>query len=79
MESMAKIGIFLVSWVENVDSSIGGVPDVFFVKDDKGIGSMGEAKAKKAYDNAKEIAYKWSGLLSKIVEEPDLHGSKRKK
>jgi hypothetical protein len=60
MEGVAKIGVFLLSWVENVDSSIGGVPDAFFVKDDKEMGSMGEAKAKKAHDNAKEIPYKWS-------------------
>ena len=72
IEKMAKIGVFLVSWVEEVDSTVGGIPDVYFVRDEKGITTMSKDKVKEIYDNAKQISKKWSKLLPGLVENPNL-------
>ena len=70
MEKMAEIGIFVVSWVENVDSSVGGIPDVVFIKDEKGISDMDKDKVKTIYENSKVLAKSWSKLIPKVINNP---------
>lgn len=72
IEKMAEIGIFLVSWVENVDSSVGGIPDVVFVENDKGIGHMERTKVKQIYENTKRVVKMWTELLPKAIEHPKI-------
>ncbi len=79
MERMAEIGIFLVSWVENVDSSVGGIPDVFFVKDEEGITEMEVGKIKEVYDKAKKISNIWQDLLPKAIRDPEILETVKKK
>lgn len=79
MERLAEIGIFLTTWVENVDTAVGGIPDVLLVENDKKIRSMEQAKVKKVYDNAKKIAEMWSGLLEKAIANPDILAAKNNK
>lgn len=79
MERMAEIGIFLVSWVENVDSSVGGIPDVFFVKDEEGITEMEVEKIKEVYDKAKKISNIWQDLLPKAIKDPEILETVKKK
>ncbi len=78
MEEMAEIGIFLSSWVENVDSSVGGVPDVVFVENDKGGKDMERTKVEQIYKNAKEIAKKLPELLPKAIQDPKVLESQQK-
>jgi len=72
MEKMAEIGIFLSSWVEEIDSSVGGVPDIVFVENNKGIRNMEKTKVKQIYDNAKEVARIWRELLPKAIQDPKI-------
>lgn len=79
MERMAEIGIFLVTWVETVDSSVGGVPDVVFVQDDEGIKSMEGSKVKDIYENAKKITKSWPELFASAIQEPNVLAPKKRK
>jgi len=78
MERMAEIGIFLTTWVEQVDSSVGGVPDVVFVENDKGIKNMERKKVEEIYNNALEITKKLPELLLKAIQDPKILESRKK-
>ena len=62
----------MISWVENVDSSVGGIPDVVIVDNDKEIREMEKSKIKTIYDNGKKIAKAWPELLIKAIKDPDI-------
>lgn len=72
METMAEIGIFIVNWVEELDSSVGGIPDVVFVKDEKGIDDMDREKIGEIYKKASEVTKKIPKLLPKAIGNPKL-------
>jgi 20S proteasome alpha/beta subunit len=79
MERMAEIGIFLSCWVEKVDSSVGGIPDVVFVENNKGIKDMEEVKVKQIYENAEEVAKILHELLPKAIQDPKILLPKKEK
>lgn len=72
IENMAEICIFLISWVEGVDGSVGGVPDVVFVKDNEGIGKMNKSEIKQIYERSKEVGEKWGKILPKAIKDPKI-------
>ena len=72
METMAEIGIFIVNWVEELDSSVGGIPDVVFVKDEKGISNMDKAKVEEIYKKAGVITKKLPKFLPQAIQSPEI-------
>lgn len=70
MEAMAEIAIFIINWVEKVDSSVGGIPDVVFVKNEKGIIDMDKAKVEEIYKKAGEVTKKLPKFLPQAIQSP---------
>lgn len=79
LEKMAEVAIFLIGWVENVDSSVGGIPDVVLVEKDKEIKEMEKEKIKKIYDNTKQIAKELPKTLFKAIQDPRILEPKKSK
>ena len=63
MRQMAEIGVFLVRWVSNVDTSVGSTPDVVFMANDKGYSQL----TKKDLDPMCERADRASGQIRQIL------------
>jgi len=72
MEAMAEIAIFIINWVEKLDSSVGGIPDVIFVKNDKGISDMDKAKVGEIYKKADEVTKKLPKFITKAIQNPKI-------
>jgi len=72
MEAMAEIAIFIINWVEKIDSSVGGIPDVVFVKNEKGINDMDKAKVEEIYKKASEVTKKLPKFLPQAIQNSNI-------
>lgn len=79
LEDLIRIGVFLVKWVSNIDTSVGGIPDVVIVKDDEQIKDMDKDEVRAIYKNSEEIAKELPKLLFESLKDPKLLGKVSKK
>lgn len=71
VDKFSKIAIFLSTWVENVDATVGGIPDVVLITDDKGITYLKRSEVQKTREYAKAVMTTVPLLIEKAMEDPN--------
>ena len=70
MKAMAEIAVFLIGWVSNVDTAVGGIPDVVFVENEKGCSEMNKPEIHKIHEDTQTIAKLLPDLLKRAIKDP---------